>query len=209
MPQNIEHTPLTSWNPKRKVPSIDDTAYIHPQAIVIGDVNIGKRVMVSPFVSIRGDEGGPIHIDDDSNVQDGVIMHGMKTIDSNGDPIEANQTNVEGIPYSVYVGKRVSMAHQSQVHGPAAVFDDVFLAMQTLVFKATVGKGSVLEPKSAAFCVDIPENRYVPAGMVITKQEDADALPEIFEGYIFKTTNREVVDVNIELAKGYLEKNEK
>ncbi|WP_305064216.1 hypothetical protein [Methanococcoides sp.] len=90
MPENIEHTPLTSWNPEMKAPSIDDTAYIHPQAIVIGDVTIGKRVMVSPFVSIRADEGSPIHIDDDSNVQDGVIMHGMKTIDIKGNPIKAN-----------------------------------------------------------------------------------------------------------------------
>ncbi len=90
MPENIEHTPLTSWNPEMKAPSIDDTAYIHPQAIVIGDVTIGKRVMVSPFVSIRADEGSPIHIGDDSNVQDGVIMHGMKTIDVKGNPIKAN-----------------------------------------------------------------------------------------------------------------------
>ncbi|MDR6223005.1 hypothetical protein [Methanococcoides alaskense] len=117
--------------------------------------------------------------------------------------------NVEGRPYSVYIGERVSLAHQSQIHGPAAVCDDAFLAMQTLVFNANVGKGSVLEPKSGAFGVDIPENRYVPAGMMITKQEDADALPEIFEGYFFENTNREVVSVNIELAKGYRKKSEK
>lgn len=206
MTKNIETSPLTSWTKTCKTPCIDETAYIHPQAIVIGDVEIGKNVMVSPFVSIRADEGTPIHIEDDSNVQDGVVMHGLKTIDDQGDQIEGNQINVNGGSYSIYIGKRVSVAHQSQVHGPAAVFDDVFLAMQTLVFKATVGKGSVLEPKSGAVGVNIPENRYVPAGMVITKQEDADALPEIYEGYIFKNTNREVVDVNIELAKGYTEK---
>jgi len=35
--------------------------------------------MVSPMASIRGDEGMPVYIGNDSNVQDGVVIHGLET----------------------------------------------------------------------------------------------------------------------------------
>ena len=54
-----------------RVPEIAESAYIHPQASVIGDVKIGERVFVAPMASIRGDIGS-IVIGDESNVQDMV-----------------------------------------------------------------------------------------------------------------------------------------
>ncbi|MEL4306267.1 carbonic anhydrase [Methanococcoides sp. LMO-2] len=203
MPENVEANPVTSWNPESKHPEISETAYIHPQATVIGAVSIGEKVMVAPYASVRGDEGLDIRIDDHSNVQDAVILHGRQTIDQNGNPIKENQVEVDGENYSIYIGKRVSLAHQAQVHGPAIVFDNVFVGMQTFVYKATIGKNSVLEPKACVIGANVPENRYVPSGVVITSQEDADALPEIYEGYPFRHTNDEVVEVNVELADGY------
>ncbi|NYT19526.1 MAG: carbonic anhydrase [Methanosarcinales archaeon] len=203
MPENIEANPITSWNPESKHPDIDETAYIHPQATVIGAVSIGEKVLVAPYASIRGDEGLDIKVDDHSNVQDAVILHGRQTIDSTGNHITDKIVEVDGETYSLYIGKRVSLAHQAQVHGPAIVFDDVFIGMQTFVYKATIGKNSVLEPKACVIGANVPENRYVPAGSVITSQEDADALPEIYEGYLFKNTNKEVIAVNVELADGY------
>ncbi|WP_445475017.1 hypothetical protein ACT9XH_11800 [Methanococcoides methylutens] len=57
MPENVEASPITSWNPESKHPHIDETAYVHPQATVIGAVSIGEKVLVAPYASIRGDEG--------------------------------------------------------------------------------------------------------------------------------------------------------
>ncbi len=59
-------------------------------ASVIGDVTIGANVMVSPLASVRGDEGMPIFIGKDSNVQDGIVIHGLETIDDQGKSVENN-----------------------------------------------------------------------------------------------------------------------
>ena len=120
-----------------------------------------------------------------------------------GMEIAKNQVEVGGRKYSVYVGDRVSMAHQSQVHGPALVGSDSFIGMQALVFKATVGDGVVLEPGAKVIGVKIASGRYVPAGSVITNQADADALPEITDTYAFKDLNKAVVHVNTQFADGY------
>jgi carbonic anhydrase/acetyltransferase-like protein (isoleucine patch superfamily) len=109
----------------------------------------------------------------------------------------------EGEKYAVYVGKRVSLAHQAQIHGPAKVGDDTFIGMQSLVFKAEVGSGCVVEPKSLLLGVKVADGRYVPAGSIIKSQADADALPEITEDYAFKSLNKGVVHVNVHLADGY------
>ncbi|MGM0771695.1 MAG: carbonic anhydrase [Halobacteriota archaeon] len=203
MPENVEANPVTSWNPESKHPQISETAYIHPQATVIGAVSIGEKVMVAPYASVRGDEGLDIRIDDHSNIQDAVVLHGHQTVDKDGKPIKDNQVEVDGKNYSIYIGKNVSLAHQAQVHGPALIYDSVFIGMQAFAYKTTIGKNSVLEPKSGVIGVNVPENRYIPAGVVITSQEEADLLPEIYEGYLFEHTNKKVVDVNVELADGY------
>jgi carbonic anhydrase/acetyltransferase-like protein (isoleucine patch superfamily) len=195
---------VTPWNSKSTGPVIDHTAFVHPMASVIGAVTIGANVMVSPMASIRGDEGMPIFIGKDSNVQDGVVIHGLETIDEQGNSVENNLVaGSDGKKYAVYVGERVSLAHQSQVHGPALIGNDTFIGMQAFVFKAHVGNNCVLEPKSAAIGVNIPDGRYISAGMVITKQKDADNLPAVFEGYTYQKTNAAVVYVNDNLAKGY------
>jgi len=133
---NIMNNPVTPWNPKSIYPVIDSTAYIHPQASVIGDVIIGANVMVSPMASIRGDEGMPVFIGKDSNVQDGVVIHGLETTDEQGKPIKKHLVAVNGKKYAVYVGENVTLAHQSMVHGSAYVGNETFIGFQSLVFKA-------------------------------------------------------------------------
>jgi carbonic anhydrase len=198
----IHKNVVTDFSPKESMPDIDVSAYIHPLAAVIGNVTVGKRVMVSPFASIRGDEGQPIAVSDHANVQDGVVLHALET-EVNGQPVEKNMVSVEGKKYAVYVGKRVSLAHQVQIHGPASVGDDTFVGMQALVFKATVGSGCVIEPGCIVMGVNVPDGRYVPAGTVLKKQDDADSLPSITADYPLKDLNKGVVHVNTALADGY------
>jgi carbonic anhydrase/acetyltransferase-like protein (isoleucine patch superfamily) len=200
---NIRANPVTPWNPEPTEPVIDPTAYISPQASVIGNVTIGASVMVSPMASVRSDEGMPIFVGDESNIQDGVVLHALETIDEEGEPVEKNLVEVDGKKYAVYVGERVSLAHQSQIHGPAYVGNDTFIGMQALVFKAKVGNNCVLEPTSAVIGVTVPDGKYVPAGTVVTSQEEADKLPEITDDYAYKHTNEAVVYVNVNLAAGY------
>jgi carbonic anhydrase/acetyltransferase-like protein (isoleucine patch superfamily) len=192
----------TDFSSKVYEPTIDPTAYVHPLGAVIGNVILGKNVFVSPFASVRGDEGQPLHVGDDSNVQDGVIIHALET-EEHGKPVEKNLMEVGGKKYAVYVGNRVSLAHQVQIHGPAVVLDDSFIGMKSLVFRAKVGKGCVVEPLCILIGVSVPDGRYVPAGTVLRDQAVADKLPVITDDYPFKTLNKGVVHVNTSLAKGY------
>ncbi len=198
----IHKNVVTDFSRKAVEPVVDTTAYIHELAAVIGNVFIGKRVMVSPFASVRGDEGGPLLVNDESNIQDGVIIHALET-EHEGHAVEKNLVDHDGKKYAVYVGRRVSLAHQAQIHGPAYVGDDTFIGMQSLVFKSRVGSGCVVEPGCVLLGVTVADGRYVPCGTILKDQSDADDLPDITEDYAFKDLNRGVVHVNTSLADGY------
>jgi len=133
------------FSAKASEPVIDPSTFVHPLAAVIGNVILGRNILVSPMASIRGDEGQPLFIGDDSNVQDGVVIHALET-EMNGKPVEKNLREVGGQRYAVYVGRRVSLAHQAQIHGPAVVMDDTFVGMKSLVFRSEVGPNCVIEP---------------------------------------------------------------
>jgi carbonic anhydrase/acetyltransferase-like protein (isoleucine patch superfamily) len=192
-----------SFNPTTEEPRIGAGTYIDPLASVIGDVRFGRQDMVAPFASVRGDEGQPIRIGSRTNIQDGVVIHALETVE-NGEPVEKNLIEFNDKKYAVYIGDEVSLAHQSQVHGPALVGDRTFVGMQALVFKSEIGEGSVIEPGAKVIGVKVAAGHYVPAGAVITTQAEADALPEITDSYAYRTLNDGVIHVNTQLADGYL-----
>jgi carbonic anhydrase/acetyltransferase-like protein (isoleucine patch superfamily) len=192
----------TDFSSKVCDPVIDPTACVHPMGAVIGNVILGKNVFVAPFAAVRGDEGQPLYVGDDSNVQDGVVIHALET-EEHGKPVEKNLMEVNGKRYAVYVGSRVSLAHQVQIHGPAIVLDDSFVGMKVLVFRSKVGKGCVVEPGCILMGVSVPDGCYVPAGTVLRDQAVADKLPVITDEYPLKNLNKGVVHVNKALAKGY------
>lgn len=189
----------TSFNPDVDAPTLASTSRVHPLAAVTGSVTLGERVYVAPFASIRGDEGQNIFIDDESNVQDGVVVHGLETFEGGKELVE-NEVRVGDRAYSVHVGKRVSLAHQSQVHGPAQIGHDTFIGMQALVFRADIGDHVVVEPGAKIIGVRIAPGRYVPALTAITTQAQADSLPRITDTYLYKNLNNGVVRVNVQLA---------
>ena len=193
----------TNFSAKVSEPVIGLGTYVHPLAAVIGNVILGNNVMVSPTACVRGDEGQPLYVGDESKVQDGVVIQALET-EVDGKPVEKNLKEVNGKKYAVYVGNRVSLAHQVQIHGPAVVMDDTFVGMKVLVFKSFVGKNCVIEPGVILMGVKVADGRYVPVGSVIKKQSEADMLPAITHDYPFKDMNKGVLHVNKALAKGYL-----
>jgi phenylacetic acid degradation protein len=62
-------------------PVVDPTAFVHPSAILIGDVIVGARCYVGPAASLRGDFGR-IVMHAGSNVQDTCVMHGFPGTDT-------------------------------------------------------------------------------------------------------------------------------
>lgn len=186
---NIQPNPITSFNPRPIPPMIPPSSTVHHKATIIGPVIMGNNSFIAPNATVRADEGSPMYIGNNSNIQDGAVVHGLK--------------NKPGETYSVVIGNNVSIAHQALVHGPAYIGDNSFIGFQSCIFKANVGKGCVVELGAKVYNCNIPEGRYVPAGQIIDTQEKANQLPQITENYQFKHLNHEVVEVNKELAHGY------
>lgn len=57
-----------------QVPTIDSSAYIHPEAVIIGDVTVGPDSSVWPTAVLRGDDG-KITIGAGTSIQDGAVIH--------------------------------------------------------------------------------------------------------------------------------------
>lgn len=62
-------------------PVVHPSAYVHPSAVLIGDVIIGPRCYVGPLASIRGDFGRLI-LEEGANLQDTCVMHGFPGCDT-------------------------------------------------------------------------------------------------------------------------------
>jgi len=163
----IAPNPPTSFNPRSVYPRLHSTAYVGPFSSIIGDVTIGENVFIAPNVSIRADEGTPFYIDANTNIQDGVILHGL----------EHGRVLHDGKEYSIYIGKEVSCAHGCIIHGPCKLEDHVFVGFHAIVLNAVVGEGSYISTNALVTGgVRISKYRYVPAGVIIETQEQADSL---------------------------------
>jgi carbonic anhydrase/acetyltransferase-like protein (isoleucine patch superfamily) len=125
-----------------RVASIHPTAFLHPAAFVCGDVTLGSHVSVWPTAVIRGDSAR-IEIGDDSNIQDGTVVH----VD-------------DGVPAKI--GKRVAVGHRAIIHG-ATVEDDCLIAMGAILLnRTTVASGSIVG--AGAVCTEgfvVPPNSLV------------------------------------------------
>ncbi|QKZ05046.1 phenylacetic acid degradation protein PaaY [Pseudomonas eucalypticola] len=62
-------------------PVVDPSAYVHPTAVLIGDVIVGAHCYVGPLASLRGDFGRII-LEEGANVQDTCVMHGFPDSDT-------------------------------------------------------------------------------------------------------------------------------
>ncbi|EFE95396.1 phenylacetic acid degradation protein PaaY [Serratia odorifera] len=62
-------------------PVVDPSSYVHPTAVLIGDVMVGKNVYIGPNASLRGDFGR-IVVHDGANIQDNCVMHGFPQQDT-------------------------------------------------------------------------------------------------------------------------------
>jgi phenylacetic acid degradation protein len=63
------------------IPVVHPSAYVHPTAVLIGDVIVGPRCYVGPCASLRGDFGR-IRLEEGVNVQDTCVIHGFPKHDT-------------------------------------------------------------------------------------------------------------------------------
>lgn len=184
--------PPTPWSKNLAEPKIHETAYVHSFSNIIGDVHIGSNVMIAPGTSIRADEGTPFYIGERSNIQDGVVIHGLE---------QGRVTGDDNKSYSVWVGKNTSLTHMALIHGPAYVGDDCFIGFRSTVFNARVGNGCIVMMHVLIQDVEIPPGKYIPSGAIITNQQQADRLPDVQDSDVKFATH--VIGINDALRTGY------
>ncbi|MEY2856946.1 MAG: hypothetical protein RLZZ74_1258 [Cyanobacteriota bacterium] len=192
MAARTKAAPPTPWSKDLATPKVDESAYVHPFSRLIGDVRVGANVFVAPGSSIRADEGTPFFIGESSNIQDGVVIHGLEQGRVIGDD---NQE------YSVWIGQNTCITHMALIHGPAYIGDECFIGFRSTVFNAKVGDGCIVMMHALIQDVEIPPGKYVPSGAVIVNQQQAERLPNVIDSD--RSFANHVVEINEALLAGY------
>lgn len=124
------------------VPVVDPTAFVHPTAILTGDVIVGPRCYVGPAASLRGDFGR-IVLEAGSNLQDGCVMHGFPGTDT---VVEEDGHIGHGAVLHGCVVKRNAMVGMN-----AVVMDEAVIGESAIVAAcAFVKAGMEIPPRSLA-----------------------------------------------------------
>lgn len=124
-------------------PVVHPSAYVHPTAVLIGDVIVGPRCYVGPLASLRGDFGRLI-LEEGVNVQDTCVMHGFAGSD----------TVIEGDGH---------IGHGAVLHG-CRIGRNALVGMNAVVMdNAVVGAESIV----AAMCFVKAGMEIPPRSMVI------------------------------------------
>jgi phenylacetic acid degradation protein len=121
-------------------PVVHPTAYVHPTAVLIGDVIVGPRCYVGPLASLRGDFGRLI-LEEGANVQDTCVMHGFPEDDT---VVEVDGHIGHG---AVLHGCRVG--RNAMVGMNAVVMDKAVVGPEAIVGAAAFVKaGMIIPPRS-------------------------------------------------------------
>lgn len=151
-------------------PRVHSSAYVHSFAKVMGDVRVGANALIAPGSNIQADQGFPFHIGDNVNIQDGSVIHAIEPGQVRGK---------DGQNYAVWIGNNSCVTHMALVHGPAFIGDNCFIGFRSTIFNAKVGDNCVIMMHALIQGVEIPPGKYVPSGAVITKQDQANLLPDV------------------------------
>ena len=192
MAARTKAAPPTPWSNNLAAPNVNKSAYVHSFSRLIGDVRVGANVFVAPGSSIRADEGTPFFIGESSNIQDGVVIHGLEQGRVVGD---------DRREYSVWIGKNTCITHMALIHGPAYIGDECFVGFRSTVFNAKVGDGCIIMMHALIQDVEIPPGKYVPSGAVIVNQQQAERLPNVIDSD--RSFANHVVAINEALLAGY------
>ena len=135
-----------------RTPVIGEGTYVHPDAVIIGDVVIGKNCFIAPNATLRADWGS-IRIGDNCNIQDNCIIHVGK----------GNTCVLEDMCH---------IAHGTVIHG-AHLEKECFVGMNCLIldnavihYQAALGANTMVllgrEIPENTLVTGQPANRFMP-----------------------------------------------
>jgi phenylacetic acid degradation protein len=125
------------------VPVVHPTAFVHPEAVLIGDVHVGPGCYIGPLASLRGDMGR-VEVAAGSNVQEGCVLHCFPG-------------------RSVVVGENGHIGHGAVLHG-CHLERDVLVGIGAVVMDGVrIGERAFVGAHSF-----VPSDQEVPAGWLVT-----------------------------------------
>ncbi|MCU1679148.1 MAG: hypothetical protein JWM93_3906 [Frankiales bacterium] len=120
------------------VPDISSSAFVHPDAIVIGSVSIGDEATVWPCAVLRGDYGA-ISVGARTSIQDGAVLHATADLDT-------------------VIGARCVVGHLAHLEG-CTVGDDCLIGSGAVVLHRVVIEAGALVGAGAV----VPNGIVVPS----------------------------------------------
>ncbi|MBK8879549.1 MAG: transferase hexapeptide repeat family protein [Haliscomenobacter sp.] len=106
------------------LPVVHESAFVHPQAVVTGNVIIGKDVYIGPGAALRGDWGG-IVIEDGCNVQENCTVHMFP-----------------GLTVTLHEGAHIG--HGAIIHGAIVGANSLIGMNSVLMDGVVIGKESII-----------------------------------------------------------------
>ncbi|WP_255149703.1 gamma carbonic anhydrase family protein [Halorarius halobius] len=139
-------------------PDIHESAYVDPDAVVIGDVTLDADASVWPNAVLRGDHGA-IHLEEGANVQDGAVLH-------------------EG----ARIGPYATVGHNAIVHS-AEVEERALVGMgATVLDRSTVGERAMVGANALVTeDTDVPANTLF-AGTPAELKKEVEESPWAYAG---------------------------
>jgi carbonic anhydrase/acetyltransferase-like protein (isoleucine patch superfamily) len=128
---------MTLYEIDGRAPRVDPEAFVHPDAVVIGDVTIGPESSVWPSAVLRGDFGS-ITVGARSSVQDGTVIHA-------------------GPGFPTIIGDGCVIGHLAHLEG--CILDDGSLvgSCSVVLHHARIGSGATVGANAV-----VPNNMVVP-----------------------------------------------
>ena len=133
---------MPSYSIDGVIPVVHPSAYVHPSAVLIGDVHVGPDCYVGPNASLRGDFGRII-LHAGANLQDNCVMHGFPQQDT-------------------VVEENGHIGHGAVLHS-CMVRRDALVGMNAVVMdEAEVGAGAIV-----AACAFVPAGMRIAERMLV------------------------------------------
>lgn len=129
--------PIYEFNGKK--PVISPEAFVHPDAVIIGDVTIGADCFIAPGAVIRADFG-PVTVGDGTSIQDNAVIH----VDPGA---------------RVEIGKNVIVAHNASLHD-VTLHEWCVIGMGSVLLYGVVCEEGVVVAAGSV----VPRGMRIPAG---------------------------------------------
>jgi len=150
-------------------PTIDPTAFVHPDAVLIGDVRIGPEASIWPGAVLRGDDGH-IVIGAQTSIQDNSVLHTTPTSPT-------------------VVGERCLIGHMVHLEGCTIEPGGMVGNMAMVLHRSVVHTGAIVAANSVVlYDVDVPSGALAVGSPSVIKEGRAnrDMIEIGVEAYLYR-----------------------